>query len=272
MPATATGWTPVVRPLRFLHAAHRSSQGQPGQLGAARPTLGGRRRLTALLAGSLLAALVWHATRLDPVDAWVMRWQELASAHARGLAVVVSATLGPVALLTMVAGAALGWLVKRRDLVALALAAVPVTLAVEILLQRVVHRQWEGGPALVFPSGHAAIATAAALTAVVAVRIAPVARPARLAAVCLTGGYALAIAMARLVETVHPLTDVLGGTATGLVVTLGGGVGPHGGVPARSGPIGRALLEVADAAAASALPRTRLACSCGIRSSTDSVP
>jgi hypothetical protein len=64
--------------------------------------------LTALLAGSLLAALVWLATRLDPVDAWVMRWQELASAHARGLAVVVSATLGPVALMTMVADAALG--------------------------------------------------------------------------------------------------------------------------------------------------------------------
>jgi hypothetical protein len=64
--------------------------------------------LTALLAGSLLAALVWHATRLDPFDAWVMRWQELASAHVRGLAAVVSATLGPVALLTMVAGAALG--------------------------------------------------------------------------------------------------------------------------------------------------------------------
>jgi membrane-associated phospholipid phosphatase len=110
----------------------------------------------------------------------------------------------------MVAGAALGWLVRRRDLVALALAAVLVTLAVEILLNRLVHRQWEGGPALGFPSGHAAMATAAALTAVVAVRVVPVARPARLAVVCLTGGYALAIAVARLVETVHPLTDVLG--------------------------------------------------------------
>jgi membrane-associated phospholipid phosphatase len=176
--------------------------------------------LIALLAVSLLAALVWHATRLDPVDAWVMRWQELASAHARGLAAVVSATLGPVALLTMVAGAALGWLVKRRDLMALALAAVPVTLAVEILLKRLVHRQWEGQPALLFPSGHAAIATAAALTAVVAVRVVRFAP--RLAVACLTGGYALAIAVARLVETVHPLTDVLGGAATGLAVTLGG--------------------------------------------------
>jgi hypothetical protein len=117
-----------------LHAAHRSSQGQPGQLGAARPALAGRRRPHRLLALSLLAALVWHATRLDPVDAWVMCWQDLASAHARGLAGVVSVTLGPVALLTMVAGAALGWLVRRRDLMALALAAVSVTLAVEMLL------------------------------------------------------------------------------------------------------------------------------------------
>jgi membrane-associated phospholipid phosphatase len=177
---------------------------------------------TALLAGSLLAALVWHATRLDPVDAWVMRWQELASAHARGLAAVVSATLGPMALLTMVAGAALGWLARRRDLMALALAAVPLTLAVEILLKRLVHRQWEGDPALLFPSGHAAIAIAAALTAVVAVRVVPVAPSARLAVACLTGSYALAIAVARLVETVHPLTDVLGGAATGVMVTLGG--------------------------------------------------
>jgi membrane-associated phospholipid phosphatase len=105
---------------------------------------------------------------------------------------------------------------------ALALAAVPVTLAVEILLKPLVHRQWEGDPQFLFPSGHAAIATAAALTAVVAIQVAPVAPPARLAVACLTGGYALAIAAARLVETVHSLTDVLGGTATGLVVTLGG--------------------------------------------------
>jgi membrane-associated phospholipid phosphatase len=38
----------------------------------------------------------------------------------------------------------------------------------------------------------------------------------------LAGGYVLAVAAARLVETVHPLTDVLGGGATGLVVTLAG--------------------------------------------------
>ena len=43
----------------------------------------------------------------------------------------------------------------------------------------------------------------------------------RLIVVCFAVSYVLAIAVARLVETVHPLTDVLGGVATGLVVTLG---------------------------------------------------
>ena len=39
--------------------------------------------------------------------------------------------------------------------------------------------------------------------------------------VCLGVGFVLAIAVARLVETVHSLTDVVGGVTTGLVVTLG---------------------------------------------------
>jgi hypothetical protein len=100
------------------------------------------------------------------------------------------------------------------------LAAVPVTLAVEILLKRLVHRQWEGGPGSCSrlarrdrdrggPGRRGGCPGRARRPAV------------RLAVVCLTGGYALAIAVARLVETVHPLTDVLGGTATALVVTLG---------------------------------------------------
>jgi membrane-associated phospholipid phosphatase len=177
--------------------------------------------LTALLSGSGLAALVWHATRLDPADAWILRWQELAFTQAGGLAAIVSATLKPVVLLTMVAGAVIGWRVKRRDLIVLALVALPATFAVEFLLKRLVHRQWEGDPALLFPSGHAAMATAVALTAVLAFRVAPVGHRARLAVACLTVAYVLAIAVARLVETVHPLTDVLGGIALGLVVPLG---------------------------------------------------
>jgi membrane-associated phospholipid phosphatase len=178
--------------------------------------------VTALLAGSLLTALVWHATRLDPVDAWMLRWQELANGRAGGLAAFVSATLTPVVLMTMMAGAVLGWLVRRRDFMVLALVVLPSTLAVEVLLKRLVHRQWQVDPALLFPSGHVAMATAAALIAVLALRIAPVSSPARLVGAWLAGGYVLAVAVARLVETVHSLTDVLGGGAIGLVVTLGG--------------------------------------------------
>jgi membrane-associated phospholipid phosphatase len=175
---------------------------------------------TALLTGSLLAALVWHATRLDPVDAWVMRWQEVAYSRVGALATLVAATLKPVVVATIVAGTLLGWLVRRRDLTVLALAALPATLAAEILLKRVVHRQWEGDPALLFPSGHAAMATAVALIAMLAVRVAPVAPRLRRTVVWMAAGYVAAIAVARLVETVHPLTDVLGGAALGLVVTL----------------------------------------------------
>ena len=58
--------------------------------------------MTALLAGSLLAALVWHATQIDPVDAWVMRWQETAYSHAVKLAASVSASLKPVVVAIVV--------------------------------------------------------------------------------------------------------------------------------------------------------------------------
>jgi undecaprenyl-diphosphatase len=165
--------------------------------------------------------MVWHTTRLDSVDAWVLRWQEVARTHTGGVASIVSATLAPVVVLTMVTGAVLGWRVQRWDLTFFALAALPATYAVEVLLKRLVHRQWEGDPALIFPSGHTAMATAVALTAVLAVRVTRGASGIRRIVVCLTVGYVVAIAVARLVETVHPLTDLLGGVATGLVITLG---------------------------------------------------
>jgi membrane-associated phospholipid phosphatase len=177
--------------------------------------------VAALMVGILLAAVVWHATRLSAVDAWVLRWQELALTRAGGVASIVSATLTPVVVLTMVTGAVLGWRVQRWDLTLFALAALPTTYAVEVLLKRLVHRQWEGDPALIFPSGHAAMATAVALTAVLAVRVTRGAPRIRMIVVCLTVGYVVAIAVARLIETVHAVTDVLGGVATGLVVTLG---------------------------------------------------
>jgi membrane-associated phospholipid phosphatase len=198
----------------------RPVAGPAGSAPALAPPWAAPVAVVALLVGTLLAGLVWHATRLDPVDAWVMRWQELAYSHASGVAAIVSGTLPPVALMTMVAGAALAWLAGRRDAVVLALAAAPATLAAEMLLKELVHRQWYGDH-LLFPSGHSAVATAAAMTAVLVLRVVPGAPPARAVAAGLGGGFVLVIAVARLVETVHSLTDVVGGGTTGLVVTLG---------------------------------------------------
>jgi membrane-associated phospholipid phosphatase len=175
----------------------------------------------ALLVGILLAGWVWHSTRLDAVDAWVMRWQERARPHADGVASIVSSTLPVVVLVTMLAAAAVAWLAGRRDAVVLALAAAPATLMAEVLLKELVHRQWNGDPDLLFPSGHSAMAIAAAMTVVLVLRVVPVAPSALLAAACLGGGFVLAIAVARMIETVHALTDVVGGLTTGLVVTVG---------------------------------------------------
>ena len=178
--------------------------------------------VVAFVVGTLLAGWVWHATRLNSVDAWVMHWQERAYSHASGVAQNVSGALpAGVALMVMVAGAAVAWRAGRLDAVLLALTAAPAALAAELLLKRLVHRQWNGDPALLFPSGHVAVATAAAMAAVLVVGVVPAAAPARVAAACLGGGFVLVVAVARMVETVHPLTDIVGGAALGLVVTLG---------------------------------------------------
>jgi len=178
--------------------------------------------VAALLVGSLLAALVWHTVRLDAFDAWVMQWQD--RVHARGdeaserVAAVVPIAL---ALVAMVAGAVLAWLAGRRDAAVLAVAAAPLTLLVGSLLKDLVHRQWNGDPNLLFPSGHVAVTTAAAMTAVLVARVLPVSRDVRVATACVGGVCVLVVAVARLVETVHSMSDVVGGAATGLVVTLG---------------------------------------------------
>jgi len=176
----------------------------------------------ALLVGIVLAALVWHATRLNPFDAWVLRGQERANAHVNEAAKTVSRIVpAGVTVVIMAASAALAWRSGRRDAVVLALTAAPAAFAAELLLKRLVHRQWNGEPALLFPSGHVAVATAAAMTLVLVLRVVPVATAVRVAAAYVCGLFVLVVAAARLVETVHPMTDIVGGVMTGLVVTLG---------------------------------------------------
>jgi hypothetical protein len=212
--------------------------------------------VVAVLVGTLLTGLAWHDTRLDTVDAWVMRWQELAHPHGGRVAAIVSGTLLPVMLMTMVAGAALAWLAGRRDAVVLALAAAPATLAAEMLLKELVHRQWHGDPDLLFPSGHSAVAIAAAMTAVLVLRVVPVARPARVAAACLGGGFVLVIAVARL-----PRDGAFADRRRGWRHHRTGGdprrgVGDHNLVPAGTSPgVLRRFLEVDDPSAPGACQR-----------------
>ena len=42
------------------------------------PPWAGRVAVGAVLLLGLLAALLWHATKLDRVDAWAYRWQAVA--------------------------------------------------------------------------------------------------------------------------------------------------------------------------------------------------
>jgi membrane-associated phospholipid phosphatase len=177
--------------------------------------------VAAFSAGAVITALVWHSGRPDPLDAWVMRGQEVAYAHAYRVARTVSGTVAPVAIAAMLTSAVVAWLAGRWDAVVLALTAIPGTLGVETLLKQLVHRQRPGGPDLIYPSGHLAVAIAAALTVVLVLRVAPVPSRTRVVVALLAGGYVLVIAAARLVQTVHFLTDVLGGAAAGIVVTLG---------------------------------------------------
>jgi membrane-associated phospholipid phosphatase len=233
-----------------------------GRMPALAPPWAAAVAVAALTVGSLLAAVVWHARQLDPVDAGVMRWQQLVYPHGHRAAAIISGTVLPVAVVTTVAGAAVAWRAQRRDALVLALAAVPSTLGVNILLKRLVHRQWPGGPELLYPSGHMALATAAALVAVLVVRVTSFSPPVRMFLPWLAGGFVLVIAAARLTETVHSLTDLVGGGATGLVVTLGAaltitlvaGRCLGSGVSAGPGRGGR-RLEVDDAAGGARRPQ-----------------
>jgi membrane-associated phospholipid phosphatase len=194
--------------------------------------------VAVLALGSFLTAMVWHDTRLNPFDAWVLHWQELAHHRGHRVAAIISDTVLPVALLTAVAGAVAAWLADRRDAVVLALVAVPGTLCVKTALKQLVHRQWPGGPELLYPSGHLALAAAAALVAVLVVRVVRTSSHVRRLVAWLAGGYVLVITVARLIEEVHSLTDLLGGAATGLLVTLGAALG----ITAWSGRRARAHL------------------------------
>jgi undecaprenyl-diphosphatase len=149
----------------------------------------------------------------------MMRWQEAAKIRGGAVATAIADAVGPSVVLVGLLGVALAWRAKQWDAVALALVASPATLAVALLLKQIVHRQRPGGVALLYPSGHVAVAAAAALTTVLVVRGTPTSSRAKGCVAWVAGLAVVLVAAARLVQTVHYVTDVVGGAALGLGVT-----------------------------------------------------
>jgi membrane-associated phospholipid phosphatase len=177
----------------------------------------------AILFTVVLSGRVWHSTQLPGLDAWMLRLLGAQSGERQfRLATEVASwlralTVGGSLAISLVAWRALRW----WSAVALALLAPATTLAVERLLKLLVARRAPASTVFHYPSGHVAVATALVLSLMLILRLA-MARP----WVKLSIGLSVALlvplmAWARLVETAHLLTDVLGGMSTGVAVTLG---------------------------------------------------
>jgi len=175
----------------------------------------------AVLVTGILGGLVWHSTRLAGPDAWGLH---LLGAHTERqfrLATELVTGLRALTVGGIVATALIAWMALRRwNVVALAVLAPAATLAVEKLLKPLVARQAEASPVFQYPSGHVAVATALALSLVLIVRSSRARPGVRTVAVHCSGLLVLLMAGARMVETAHVLSDVVGGVAAGVAVTL----------------------------------------------------
>jgi membrane-associated phospholipid phosphatase len=177
----------------------------------------------ALLVVAVLGALNWHSDRLGRVDAWAMRQ---IPAHSHGyqgflVARAISDTVGPLVFGLAATIALLAWLrPRRRDALLLSLLAPPVTLAAKQLLKEVVASRTADGAPLMYPSGHLAMATAVALTLLLVMRTGNVGAGIRRGLTILAAAFVITVAWARMAETAHSLSDVVGGVATGVAVPL----------------------------------------------------
>jgi membrane-associated phospholipid phosphatase len=177
--------------------------------------------LVAVIVTALIGALVWHSTRLGWLDAWALRALGAETYFGFQLASAISSSLRVLALVAAPAIAAFAWsALGRMDAVVLALGAPAVTLGVEKLLKQLVARRSPGSGVFLYPSGHLAVATALALTLVLVLRLARVRSGVMAVAVASVSLALLVVARARLAETAHSLSDVIGGIATGVAVTL----------------------------------------------------
>jgi membrane-associated phospholipid phosphatase len=178
----------------------------------------------ALVVIAALGALVWRSDQLGLIDAWAMREIPAHSHGSQGFLVAsaISDALGPLLVGVITAVGGLAWLrLRRSDALLLALLAPPATLAAKAALKHLVARQSPGTDILMYPSGHLAIATAVAVTVVLVVRAGTTSARLERTVATLAVLFVLVAAWARLAETAHSLSDVVGGIATGMAVALG---------------------------------------------------
>jgi membrane-associated phospholipid phosphatase len=207
---------------RDASGGRRAAPQPPGAASLAPPWAPSAAAL-AILITAVLSALVWHSTRLPGLDAWVARLLAVHSGEREfRLATEVASGLRVLTVGGVVATALVSWMGLRRwNAVTLAVMAPATTLAVEKLLKPLVARQAPASTVFHYPSGHVAVATALALSLVLILRP-TLARPRVKALVGLSAALLVSLmAGARLVETAHLLTDVVGGVSMGVAVTLG---------------------------------------------------
>jgi membrane-associated phospholipid phosphatase len=177
--------------------------------------------VVAVMVTGLIGALVWHSTRLGWVDAWALRVLRAETFFGFRLAAAISSSLRLLALAAPPAIALFAWFgPRRKDAVILSLGAPAVTLAVERLLKLLVARRSPESGVFMYPSGHLAVAATLALTLVLVLRLARVRSGVMFVAVASASLTLLVVARARLAEMAHSLSDVVGGIATGVAVTL----------------------------------------------------
>jgi membrane-associated phospholipid phosphatase len=192
----------------------------PGQASLA-PPWAPAATVLAVLATALIAGLVWHSHQLPGLDAWIEDRLGARTDRQFQLAGEVANGLRGLTVLGVLATAAAAWVVLRRwNAVALALLAPAGTLAAELLLKPLVARRAPGSTTFHYPSGHVAVTTALAVSLVLLVRLAWARTTVRRATIVATSLLVIAMALAVLVATAHLFSDVVGGVATGVAVTL----------------------------------------------------
>jgi membrane-associated phospholipid phosphatase len=185
-------------------------------------------RTAALVSAAIviiLSVLLFHATT-DPVDTWVFR-ELLAHVGADGSAELEGVTSPTISIALLAMVVVVAGLVRRWDVVLLAVAGPVLALGLtELVLKPVVGRTLSpvGSPAPsvqgCFPSGHETGASAAAVVLLIVAGQVRMGRPGRLVEGVVLVGWLLLVAAGLVRNQFHYAADTLGAVAVSVAVVL----------------------------------------------------